>query len=187
MKGESLNTPIQSPQFQSRSGMLNHTGGTYSHSGVVDYPGASIAEMNLGKFPDPMEFQSWKTNFRAEVCLETSALKKILNTQVPFRQRVSVEEQRAQIHHRILRGRQIAYMIYEFFRATGAYETAQGLADLFTMSLQALLSVSEMPSNIIMEALCKSKLVSSVQLQTVTALYDQEFARNNGEPNCQQF
>ena len=27
-------------------------------------------------------------------------------------------------------------MIYEYFRATGAYETAQGLAELFTMSLQ---------------------------------------------------
>ena len=30
MKRESLNTPTQSPHFQSRSGMLNHTGGTYS-------------------------------------------------------------------------------------------------------------------------------------------------------------
>ena len=27
-------------------------------------------------------------------------------------------------------------MIYEYFRATGAYEAVQGLADLFTMSLQ---------------------------------------------------
>ena len=31
MKRESLNTPTQSPHFQSRSGMLNHTGGTYCH------------------------------------------------------------------------------------------------------------------------------------------------------------
>ena len=27
-------------------------------------------------------------------------------------------------------------MIYEYFRATGAYETVQGLADLFTVSLE---------------------------------------------------
>ena len=72
MKRESLNTPIQPRHFQSRSGMLNHTGGTYSHSGMVDYPRASIAESNLGKFPDPTEFQNWKTNFRAEVCLKTA-------------------------------------------------------------------------------------------------------------------
>ena len=143
MKRESLNAPIQSRHFQSRSGMLNHTGGTYSHSGMVGYSKASIAESNLGKFPDPTEFQNWKTNFRAEVCLKTanpqvimlwikeveiaksidelktsrsivgrtdfldfdmlgamiaSALTKILNTQVPFRKKVSVEEQRAQIH-----------------------------------------------------------------------------------------
>ena len=30
-KRESLNAPIQSPHFHSRSGMLNHTGGTCSH------------------------------------------------------------------------------------------------------------------------------------------------------------
>ena len=72
MKRESLNTPIQSPHFQSRSGMLNHTGGTYSHNGMVDYPRASIAELNLGKLPVPMEFQGWKTNFRTESCLKTA-------------------------------------------------------------------------------------------------------------------
>ena len=39
---------------------------------------------------------------------------------VHFRKRVSVEEQRAQKHDRFLRRRQIAYMIYEHFRATDA-------------------------------------------------------------------
>ena len=100
-----------------------------------------LRNLNLAKFPDPVEFQSWWTNFRAEVCLKTadpqvtmlwiteveiakstdelkasrsivgrtdfvdidtidsmiaSALQKI----VPFRKRVFVEEQRAQIHDR---------------------------------------------------------------------------------------
>ena len=72
MKRESLNTPIRSPHFESRSGRLSHTGGTYCHNGMVDYPRASIAELNLGKFPAPVESQSWKTNFRAEVCLKTA-------------------------------------------------------------------------------------------------------------------
>ena len=47
-----------------------------------------------------------------------SALKKLTNTQSTFRKRVSVEEQRAQTSDRFLRERQIAYIIYEYFRAT---------------------------------------------------------------------
>ena len=61
-----------------------------------------------------------------------SALKKLLPS-VHFRKRVSVEEQRAQKDDRILRGRQIAYMINEHFRATGACEAVQGLSDLFNI------------------------------------------------------
>ena len=87
-------------------------------------------------------------------------------------------------------------MFYEYFRATGAYEAVLGLSDLFTISLQnddvqdddvrwdhAPLSVSEMPSDMILEGLYKSKLEESLQLQTVMAVYDQESARNNGNPN----
>ena len=64
------------------------------------------------------------------------ALKKLLDKHVRFRRRVSVEEQRAQNADRFLRGRQIAYMIYEYFRAAGAYEAVQGLSDLFNIRLQ---------------------------------------------------
>ena len=86
-----------------------------------------------------------------------SALKKI-TTSVHFRRKVSVEEQGAQKYDRFLRGRQIAYMIYEHFRATGAYEAVQGPSDLFTIRLQdddvqdvdtrwdhSLLTASEIP------------------------------------------
>ena len=65
-----------------------------------------------------------------------SALKKLLKTHVHFRKRVSVEEQRAQKYDRFLQERQIAYMIYEYFRATGAFEAVQGLSDLFITILQ---------------------------------------------------
>ena len=128
-----------------------------------------------------------------------SALKKLLNTQIHFRRRVGVEEHRAQKHDRFLRGRQIACVIYEYFRASEAHEAVQGLPDLFNVSLQnddvqdfdvrwdhALLSVSEMPSDMILEGLYKSKLQNSVQFQTVLALYDQETARNKGKPNYSQ-
>ena len=65
-----------------------------------------------------------------------SALKKLLNTQIHIRKRVSVEEQGAQKHNQFLRGRQIVYMICEYFRTIGAYEAVQRLSDLFTLSLQ---------------------------------------------------
>ena len=127
-----------------------------------------------------------------------SALTKLLNTQTHFRKRVSVKEQRAHKHDRFFRGRQIAFMIHEYFRATRACEAVQGLSPLFAFSLQnddvqefdvrrdhALLSVSNMLSVMILEGLYKSKLQNSVQLQTVLALYDQETARSQ-EPNFQQ-
>ena len=46
---------------------------------------------------------------------------------------------------------------------------------------QALLSASDMPSNVILEGMYKSKLQDSVQLQTVLALYHRETVRNNGQ------
>ena len=69
MKRESLNTSIPSPHLHSRSGMLNHTGGTYSHSGMMDYRRILVTEWNLVKFPDSMEFQRWKINFKTYFCL----------------------------------------------------------------------------------------------------------------------
>ena len=79
--------------------------------------------------------QQFFSDFDVLDAMITSALKKLRNTQSSFRKRASVEEQRAQKLDRFLRGRQIAYMIYQYFRATGAYEAVQGLADLFTLSL----------------------------------------------------
>ena len=207
--------------------MLNHTGETHSHKGMMDYQRIPITEWNLGKFLT-VEFQSWKVNFRTEVCLRTadpeitmlwikeveiaksldelvtsrsidamiaSVLKKLLNTQSNFRKRASVEEQGAHKDDRFSRGRQIAYMIHEHFRVTGACEAVQGLSTLFAVVSQndnvqdfdvkwddALSTVSEMPSDMILEALYKSKVEDSVQFQTVIALYDQETARTK-EPN----
>ena len=163
MKRESLNTSTQSPHLQSRSGMLNHTGGTYSHSGMMDYLRILTTEWNLGQFPDSMEFHAGKSTSELRFIYEQqilkitmlwikevetaksidelvtsrsivgrtdfpdvdmldamipSAKKKLLNTQIHFRKRVSVEEQRAQKSDRSLRGRQIAYMVHEYFHAT---------------------------------------------------------------------
>ena len=52
--------------------MLNHTGGPCSHGGMVDYPKIPVTELPPGKFPDPMELQSWKVNFKTEVLHKNS-------------------------------------------------------------------------------------------------------------------
>ena len=52
--------------------MLSHTGGAYSHGGVMDYMRFPSSEMHLGKLPDSMEFQIWKINFKPEICSRTA-------------------------------------------------------------------------------------------------------------------
>ena len=48
-----------------------------------------------------------------------SALNQIIHN-THFKKNVSLEEKKAQKEDRFLRGRQIAYLIYEYFRVTGA-------------------------------------------------------------------
>ena len=63
-----------------------------------------------------------------------SALNKIIqNSQ--FKEKVSLEEQRAQKEDRFLRGRQIAFMIYDHFRVTDGHDTVLDYADLFSVPL----------------------------------------------------
>ena len=63
-----------------------------------------------------------------------SALIKIIqNSQ--FKDKVSLEEQKAQKEDRFLRGRQIAFMIYDYFGVTGAHDTVLDYADLFSVTL----------------------------------------------------
>ena len=86
-----------------------------------------------------------------------------------------------------LRGRQIAYVIYDHFRATSAHDAVLDLLDLFNVSLQgddiqefdtrwdqAILSASEAPEENVLESLYKMKIRECVQLQTVSAMYEQE-------------
>ena len=91
-----------------------------------------------------------------------------------FDQKEGVEEQRAQKDFdRFLRGRQIAYMIYDVSSSVQheLMKQYKDVADLFSMTLQsddvqdfdvrwvhAVLTVSEMPSDMIQEGLYKSKI-----------------------------
>ena len=74
-------------------------------------------------------------NFEVFDAKIASALNRIIhNTQ--FKRKVSLEEQKAQKEDRFLRGRQIAYLIYEYFRVTGAHDSVENYADLFTIALR---------------------------------------------------
>ena len=127
-----------------------------------------------------------------------SALKRIISNPC-FRRRVTVEEQKAQKDYRFLRGRQIAYMINDHFRATSARDVALDLSDLFNVSFKgcdiqdfdtrwdhALLSASEVPAENLLEGLCNMKIRESVQLQTVSAMYEQEIDRDRAMPSHQR-
>ena len=88
-----------------------------------------------------------------------SALNRIIQS-TRFKKKVSLEEMTAQKEDRFLRGRQIAYLIYEYCRVTGANDSVENYADLFTIALrnddiqefdskwdEILLSMTQIPSD----------------------------------------
>ena len=110
------------------------------------------------------------------------------------REKISVEEQRAQKDNGVLRGRQIADLVYEYFRPTGSCDDIQGLSGLLGIKLenddiqdfdlrweQALLLTSVPPFDNVLEGLYVSKLQDSSQIQTIMALYNQEILRGGGK------
>ena len=118
-----------------------------------------------------------------------SALNKIIHNS-QFKRRISLEEQKAQKQDSFLRGRQIVYLIYEYFRVTGAHDSVEKYADLFTISLRnddiqefdskwdgILLSIRKIPPHDILEGLYKLRIRVSEKLQTVLELYDLEEVR----------
>ena len=124
-----------------------------------------------------------------------SALNKIIqNTR--FKKKVSLEEQKAQKQDRFLRGRQIACLIYEYFRVTGANDSVENYADLFTIVLrnddiqecdskwdEILLSVTQIPSDEILERLYKLRIRGSEKLKTVLELYNMEIHQKKAGPD----
>ena len=66
-----------------------------------------------------------------DATIASALIQTIQNSQ--FNKKVSLEEQKAQKEDRFLRGRQIAFMIYDYFRVTGAHDTELDYADLFSL------------------------------------------------------
>ena len=74
-------------------------------------------------------------NFEVLDARTASALNKIIHNS-QFKRRISLEEQEAQKEDRFLRGRQIAYVIYDQFRVTGTHDSVENYTDLFTIVLR---------------------------------------------------
>ena len=74
-------------------------------------------------------------NFEVLDAKIVSALNRIIHNTL-FKRKVSLEEMKAHKEHRFLRGRQIAYLIYEYFRVTGGNDSVENYADLFTVVLR---------------------------------------------------
>ena len=74
-------------------------------------------------------------NFEVLDARIASALNKIIHNS-HFKRRISLEEQKARKQDRFLRGRQIAYLIYDYFRVTGSHDSVENYTDLFTIILR---------------------------------------------------
>ena len=134
-------------------------------------------------------------NFEVLDAKIASALNRIIhNTQ--FKRKVSLEEQEAQKEDRFLRGRQIAYLIYEYFRVTGANDSVENYADLLTVvprndDIQEfdskwdgiLLSMTKIASDDILEGLYKLRIREFEKLKTVLDLYNMEIHQKKAGPD----
>ena len=126
------------------------------------------------------------SNFELLDAKIASALNRIIHN-TRFKKKISLEEMKALKEDRFLRGRQIAYLIYEYFRVTGANDSVDNYADLFTVVLrnddiqesdskwdEILLSMTQIPSDDILESLYKLRIRESEKLKIVLELYDLE-------------
>ena len=150
-----------------------------------------IKEVEMVDSVDDLKFSSstrgiQMPNFEVLDARIASALNKIIHNS-HFKRRISLEEQKAQKQDRFLRGRQIAYLIYEYFRVTGANDSVENYADLFTIGLRnddiqefdskwdgILLSMTKIPPDDILEGLYKLRIRESEKFKTVLELYDLE-------------
>ena len=177
----------------------------------VDQQRLQISELHFDKLLTPRTFSCWKKNQLRQQCNGSKKWRWLIqwtiwNLRVPFTRKlisrfrvarredcicpqqnhpefILLEEQK---EDRFLRGRQIAYLIYDYFRVTGAHDTVLDYADFFTVALrnndiqeldtwwdEILSSMTKLPQDDILESLYKLRIQSD-QLQTVLELYNLE-------------
>ena len=206
---EESERPEQNQDLRCQSGpsakdSVIFSGGDSSKNYGADQPRLQISGLYFGKFPTPatrikevemvdsvgdlMSSSSTRgiqmPNFVVLDARIASALNRIIHDS-HLKRRISLEEQKAQKQDRFLRGRQIAYFIYEYFRVTGANDSVENSADLFTVGLRnddnqefdskwdgILLSMTKIPPDDILERLYKLRIRESEKRKTVLELYD---------------
>ena len=75
------------------------------------------------------------------------------------------------------RGRQIAYLIYDYFRVIGIHDSVENCDDIQEFDSKwdgILLSMTKIPHDVILEGLYKLRIRESEKLKTVLELYDLE-------------
>ena len=134
-------------------------------------------------------------NFEVLDARIASALNRIIHNS-QFKRKISLEEQKAQKEVRFLRGRQIAYLIYDHFRVTGTHDSVENYTDLFTIVLRnddiqefdskwdgIFVSMTKIPHDDILEGLYKLRIRESEKPKTVLELYDLEIHQKKAEPD----
>ena len=134
-------------------------------------------------------------NFEVLDARIASALNRIIPNS-HFKRRISLEEQKAQKEDRFLRGRQIAYLIHDFFRVTGTHDSVENYTDLFTIVLRnddiqefdskwdgILLSMTKIKPDDILEGLYKIRIRGSGKLKTVLELHDLQIHQKKSGPD----
>ena len=126
----------------------------------------SLGHLPFGKVPTPSTFSHWKTNFKTDVfwfrssegrntsttlrhpSLSQDGSAQILSLDARIatlkntiqssnvKNKIHLEEQKARKEDRFFRGRQIAWMIYEYFRLTGTHEPILDSSDLMGATLR---------------------------------------------------
>ena len=74
----------------------------------MEYPRFPISELHLEKFPDSMEFESWKVNFKTEVWSKTA------NPQITMSWITEVEKAKSmtnRVHRNQFLGEQISQIV----------------------------------------------------------------------------
>ena len=106
-------------------------------------------------------------NFEVLDARIASALNKIIHNS-KFKRRISLEEQKAQKEDRFLRGRQIAYLIYDHFRVTGTHYFVENRQNDPPSAAHALPNVL---TQTVRQALIASVLMASASFSLLQSLY----------------
>ena len=133
-------------------------------------------------------------NFEVLDAKIASALNRIIDN-AQFKRRVSLEEQKST--RRVpFSSLKTDYLIYDYFWVTGANDSVENYADLFTIDLRnddvqefdsnwdgILLSIKKVPHDDILEGLYELRTRESEKLKTVLDLYDLETHQKKLEPD----